>query len=304
MPSATKDLDIRILRELTSPSSFQWNFRESYSAIAKRLAADAETVRVTLKRSVELGMIQEWRLILNPGILGAKLAGMQLAVDDEERKSQVISQARLVEGVVQILDFHGASLRVVIYFQDEFDLERKTKLLKAICGHRGEAPRWVSNLPPCKMRLKKVDWEIISRVMHDPRRDASVVAKESRVSSRTVNRRLRRMTEEKVAYLIPVRNVKKSKGVICSFLIICSERGRDAIQEFLRSTTARIDFIFDSAKEIFIATLIANNPSEANELHEQLKVLKGVSRVEMGLLKDFIFIDDWLDQAVARRIAA
>ena len=111
------------------------------------------------------------------------------------------------------------------------------------------------------------------------------------------------MTEEKVGYLIPVRNIKKLKGVICSFLIICSERGREAFQEFLRSTSARVDFIFDSAKEILIATLIANNPSEADELHEQLKVLKGVSRVEMGLLKDFIFVDDWLDQAVARRIS-
>ena len=304
MPSVTKDLDIRILKELTSPSSFQWNFRESYSAIAKRLEADAETVRVTLKRSLELGLIQDWRLILNPAILGGKLAGMQLVVDDEERKPQVISQVRLVDGVIEILDFHGTSLRVVLYFQDEFDLERKMKLLKSICGHEGEVHHWVSNLPSCKMRLKEVDWEILSHVLHDPRRDASEVAKESGVSSRTVNRRLRRMTDEKVAYLIPVRNVKKSKGVICSFLVTCSERGRDAIREFLRSRPTRVDFIFDSAKELFIATLIANNPSEAHELHDQLKALEGISRVEMGLLNDFIFVDDWLDRAVARKIAA
>ena len=112
------------------------------------------------------------------------------------------------------------------------------------------------------------------------------------------------MTEEKVAYLIPVRNVKKSKGVICSFLIVCSNRGRDAARDFLRSRPTRIDFIFDSAREVFIASLIADNPSEAHELHEQLKALKGVSKVDMGLLKEFLFVDGWLDQAVARKIAA
>jgi DNA-binding Lrp family transcriptional regulator len=304
LPSATKNLDTRILKELTSPSSFQWNFRESYSAIAERLEADAETVRVTLRRSVELGLIQDWRLILNPVLFGGKLAGVQLEVNEEARKSKVISQIRLVDGVVEILDFHGASIRVVFYFQDEFDLERKMRLMKSICGHDGEARYWISKLPDCKLKLKNLDWEIISRVMHDPRRDASDVARASRVSSRTVNRRLRRMAEEKVAYLIPVRDIKKWKGIVCSFLIICSEQGRDAIRDFLRSRRTRVDFIFDSAMGTFIATLIANNLSEANELHEKLKALKGISRVEMGLLKEFVFVDDWLDRAVARRMAA
>ena len=242
--------------------------------------------------------------MLNPVLFGRKLAGMQFDVDDSGRKPKVISQIRLIEGVVQILDFHGTGLRVVLYFEDEFDLERKMRLIRSICAHEGEIPRWVSNLPGCGLRLRNVDWKIISHTMHDPRKDASEVARQSGVSSRTVNRRLRRMTQDKVAYLIPVRNVKKSKGIICSFLLLCSERGRAAIREFLGSQPARVDFIYDSAKGIFILTLIADNPSEADDLHDRLKALDGISEVRMGLLKDFIFVDDWLDQAVARRIAA
>jgi hypothetical protein len=64
------NLETRILRELTSPSSFQWNFRESYAAMGRRLGADEETVRATLGRSVRMGLVQKWRLILNPELLG------------------------------------------------------------------------------------------------------------------------------------------------------------------------------------------------------------------------------------------
>jgi DNA-binding Lrp family transcriptional regulator len=193
-------------------------------------------------------------------------------------------------------------MRVVLYFEDEFDLERKMLLIKSICGHEGVVPHWISNLPDCDLRLRNVDWKIISNTMHDPRMDASEVARRSGVSSRTVNRRLKRMIEAKVAYLIPVRNVRKSKGTICSFLILCTERGRRSIREFLGSHPARVDFIYDSAKDIFILTLITDNPSQVDDLHEQLNALDGISEVQVGLLKDFIFVDQWLDRAVERRI--
>ncbi len=302
MRQATKDLDIRILKELTSPGSFQWNFRESYSVMARRIGADEETVRTTLKRSIDLGLVLSWRLIINPEILGCKLAGMQLDLDDASRKPRVIEEIRLVDGVVTIFDFHGTSLRVVLYFEDDASLNRRAALIKSICGSKGEMPIWITNLPHCKLRLRAIDWRILASVMHNPRMDSLTVAKLTGASSRTVNRRLRLMTEEKVAYLIPVRNVKKSKGTISSFLITCSENGRREIDAYMKSKPGRIDFVLDSMKDFFILTLVTDNPSEANGLRDELEALEGVRNVKMGLLNEFIFVDSWLDSAVLRQI--
>jgi DNA-binding Lrp family transcriptional regulator len=205
---------------------------------------------------------------------------------------------------VQLLDFHGLGLRVVVYFEDEPALERKIELIKAICGYNGDVARWISVLPHCGMRLLDVDWKILKAVMHDPRRDSSEVAEETGVSKRTINRRLRRMTETNVAYLIPVRNVKMSKGNICSFLIFCSGKGRVSIREFLGSQPLRVDFIHNSARDVFIVTLVTDNLSEANEMREKLKALEEVREVRMGVLNDFVFIDDWLDHAVERQIVS
>jgi DNA-binding Lrp family transcriptional regulator len=68
--SVTDDLQVRILRELTSPASFRWNVRESYASIGKKLGVDAETVRKRVKRARERGFLQSWRLIPNPDALG------------------------------------------------------------------------------------------------------------------------------------------------------------------------------------------------------------------------------------------
>jgi DNA-binding Lrp family transcriptional regulator len=299
----TKDLDIRILRELTSPASFQWDFRESYSKMGKRLGVDGETVRVTLKRSMELGLVEKWRLTPNPELFGCKLAGLQFELDDAARKPKVLSQVQLVEGVMQILDFHGPSIRVIVYFEDDADLRRKMNLIGSITGHEGDAPHWVSKIPPCDVKLKKIDWMIIKSLMQDPRKDADAIAKDVGATNRTVNRRLKRMTEDHVAYLIPVRNVSRSRGTICSYLLSCSENGREAVRDLLRSRNLRVDFVYDSSKGVFIFTLVVDNPSQADDFLKELRLIVGVSDVKMGLMKAFIFVDGWLKRAVAKQVA-
>jgi len=51
------DLDVRIIKELASPASPQWNVKQTYSNIARRLGVDEETVRRRLKRAEERGVI-------------------------------------------------------------------------------------------------------------------------------------------------------------------------------------------------------------------------------------------------------
>ncbi len=92
-------LPIRILKELTSPASFQWNFRESYSSIVKRMDIDEETIRVTLKKAIKDGMVTGWRLVINPHPIGQELQGLQIDVNDLGRKKEFIDQLKLIEGV-------------------------------------------------------------------------------------------------------------------------------------------------------------------------------------------------------------
>ena len=77
-------LDHRILKELGSPQVFQWNIRESYSKIAKRVGVDEETVRKRIRRAEKLGVIQGWVLAVNPSLIGCVDVYIDLEVGNPE----------------------------------------------------------------------------------------------------------------------------------------------------------------------------------------------------------------------------
>jgi DNA-binding Lrp family transcriptional regulator len=114
----TDSLDARISRELGGNGFFQWDARQSYAAIAKRIGADEETVRYRIRRAQQSGAIQRLELVLNPHAIGHEAAGVEIEVDMIEKKTQeAVLQARKVDGVVFLLDFEGRILRAVIYYQ-------------------------------------------------------------------------------------------------------------------------------------------------------------------------------------------
>jgi len=96
---ALDDIQIRIMKELASPRSFRWDIRESYGSIAERIGVDEETVRRRVKRARESGFLKGWKLFLNPHLIGLESTGMQLEIDDETRKPEVISRVEQVDGL-------------------------------------------------------------------------------------------------------------------------------------------------------------------------------------------------------------
>jgi hypothetical protein len=104
------DLDVKIIKELGSPNSLQWNIRESYSNIAKRVGVDEETVRRRLKRAEERGSLPGWKMMVNPHFLKCEAVGLDLEVGDEEKKDRAIAEVRRVDGVIKILAYRRARL--------------------------------------------------------------------------------------------------------------------------------------------------------------------------------------------------
>jgi len=59
-----------------------------------------------------------------------------------------------------------------------------------------------------------------------------------------------------------------------------------------------VDFGYTSATNLFLLTLVVDNLVEAEELLDWIRKLDGVRNVKMELLKDFIFVDEWLDETI------
>jgi len=296
------DLEIGIMKELASPRSFRWDIRESFASIAERLGVDEETVRRRVKRARESGFLKNWKLLLNPHLIGLESAGFQLEVDDEERKAEMISMIKDMDGVVILINFHGRALRVILYYRDEDDLEEKVRAVGVVCGS-GPLLRWGGGFPASKLKMKKTDWEIVRGFRRDARRSPSEVADEIRVSSRTVKRRLTVMTENNSVFMLPEINYDKSLGVACNYTLVCpDERKKSQVDKLITGKLDRLAFTLTDVKGFSIFAMICLNLSEGEEIHRWIKGLDGVRDVRVDIMRENILVDKWLDEMIERQL--
>jgi len=298
------DLDVRIFKELGSPSSPQWNIRETYSNIARRIGVDEETVRRRLKRAQKLGSVPGWRMMINPHLLGCEAACLDLEVENEEAKDKTVSEVSKIYGVIKILDFRGKGLQVTLYHANDDALTRMTKLIGSICHSSLEPTMWEMRFPRSDIRMTRTDWKIIEAMLEDARKNLDDVSKSGGVSVRTVERRLTLMSEERAVYLQGTPNFRNFAGLSCVFLVFCPDGGRKkkAVDEIVLSKVRRIELSNTTANRYSTFVMVFDNLSEADEFVQRVKGIDGVTTVRMGIMKDLIVVQDWLREEVRGRI--
>ena len=292
-------LDLRIMKEIGTPQSMQWNIRESYASIAKRVGVDEETVRKRIKRQEKLGAIQGWRAVIHPNLIGCIDAYVDLEVSDAERKDAILSQLKLIDGIIVITSFEGKGIFVMFYSEPGQALSRKVQLICSICG-TSEFTTLDSYLPSSDLKLSATDWKIIWAIRDDPRKNLSEVAKEARVTTRTVNRRLTLLTERRAFFLMGLPNFRRLVGTTANFLIFCSdEEKRSSAATSIMSRFENTAFAAVT-QSIIMCNIFFHNLSEAEQAYEWIKTLEEVRRVRMRILKDLIFVEDWLDHQMKK----
>src|SRR5439155_18232843 len=131
---------------------------------------------------------------------------------------------KFLEGVLVIANFEGRGLNVLFYTEPGEALSRKIQLIHTMCG--ADEFIWASSLPLCDMKPSETDWRIIWSMRNDPGKNLSEIAKEAKVTTRTVNRRLNFLTENRALFLIGLPNFRQITGITGNFLIFCSDKER------------------------------------------------------------------------------
>jgi DNA-binding Lrp family transcriptional regulator len=210
--SHVDSLQTRIMKELTSYDRFHSHpIMGSSSKLARRLGLNDDTVRMRLNRPRKSGILEGWQLMINPRLIKRESASVVFDCDDVGRKQEILNQIKLIEGVVLILDFYETGFRVLFYYQNKPELERKVELIASICRGR-KFIFWENKDPPCMLRLKRTDWEILSELRNKPKSTMTEVAAKLGISVRTAKRRLALMTENNAFFIVPKTNMRKFPG--------------------------------------------------------------------------------------------
>jgi hypothetical protein len=139
-------------------------------------------------------------------------------------------------------------------------------------------------------------------IRDDPRKNISDIAKEARVTTRTVNRRLTQRTQS--FFLMGLPNFRQLVGTTGNFLIFCSdeEKKRSSAAKSIISRFENTAFAAVT-QSVIMCNIFFHNLSEAEQAYEWIKTLEEVRRVRMRTMKDLIFVEDWLDYKMRKSLS-
>jgi DNA-binding Lrp family transcriptional regulator len=294
------DLDIRIIRALASPHSFQWDVRISYARVAEGLKVDEETVRNRLKRMNDAQFLLGWQLVLNPVLLGRDAAIIEMKVADSEKKSEVISRLKNVEGVMLIDDFYGKELAVTTLYEA---LERQVQLCASLSGSPSPIA-WKLKFPACDLSPTTTDWRIIQMLRRSGRAKLSDVARALKITTRTVKRRLTLLVEGNAFYLDPILGLGQVGGVRGRFWATSEEGRKRAVDKEILQGLPRIIFTHTAPPEYSLFVSHLANASEVQERLQWMKNIAGVKDVRSTIEVEHIHVQEWLESEIERRLQA
>jgi len=296
------DLDIRIIRALASPHSFQWDVRISLARVAEGLHVDEETVRNRLKRMNDAEFLRGWQLVLNPVLLGREAAIVELRVGDTETKPEVLSRLKMLEGVILIEDFYGKELAVTTLYDNAAALERQVGLFGSLCGCPNPVS-WRLGFPPCDLSPTNTDWRIIAALRKAGRARLSDVSRRLGLSTRTVKRRLLQLVEKNAFYLDPLLDVGKVGGVRCRFWVTSDASRKQAVDRAIIAGLPRVISTHTAPQEYSLFVAHLSNASEIQDVLQWMKKLDGVREVRSTIEVEHIHVQEWVEREIEKRVA-
>lgn len=297
-PGNLDTTDLAILRELTHPTTFQWDVRVSYAEVGRRVSLDEETVRARVKRMQEDGVIQGWRVMVNPGLLGRTVSRLVINAADDAAKERLLQALLAMDGVFLVFEFYGPSLGAVIACESGRALERHLDLLRLLGGEVTTSPL---TYPSPTVELTPQDWRIVQALRRDVRRAYGELAAELGLSERTVRRRVERMTEGKALILQATLDQTRVHGIVAAMFTVAHKdpAARGTVDAYLRKLPSVIFQWYEGP--VSRVSLGRPNVSELDALRRDLAALPGVAHVRMDIQLRMLPSEGWMDDAIEAR---
>jgi DNA-binding Lrp family transcriptional regulator len=216
------ELDVRIVRSLLRSdlsAPFSLVHRPSLREVARALRVDEVTVRNRYKRLQVRGFLSGWKLLPNPLLFGYRMMNILVDTRPKTSKAEMITKLRHVDGVFHLIDYHGNSLGVNTFYDSDQSLSRTLQLISKITNAVDLIQiHW--NTPPIDTHnLTETDWAIIHNMENDALKPHVQVAKELRLTERTVRNRLKRLEEMHLLIVLPTFDISSIDRMIGMALI-------------------------------------------------------------------------------------
>lgn len=275
------------------------------STIAEQVDLTPETVRDRIGKLEDAGVIPAWEAYPNPRLIGLQVAGYAFHPPAEAVVDDALEEARLVDGVLEVLTYHGPFAAVALAYRDGAERDRRLSLLAGRFEDEDPAHVFEPPMPSVDRELDGLDWRIIGGLRGDARRSLRELADEIGASYRTVKRRFDRLTGDGSLYVVPRVDLSHVAGILAFTLVVrfTPEAGMDAVNRLSSLFQDRLLHRMlprEPAGALAALGLWTHTPAQMAEITRQAEALEGIERATAVLSKGR-HTTGWIDGRIEQR---
>ncbi len=274
--------------------------------VAALLQLDSRTVKSRVKNWERRGFIRYYQLIPNYSLFGIESTSFLLKVSNIVDKAKALAKVSLVDGVTSILEFLGDTFLVWVIYDDEDQLVRRLNLLMEMTGCQNPTRFLDEPFEPVEMKLSKLDWEILKSMRNDAMKSITALARELKVTRKTVRAHVERMQEKNAFFVRAIFDVTRVKGLIFYGLAISIDPARrEEVLGELDGLVTCSDNCFirmvTRSGSVFFA-LWAEDLAHLEETVVRANQIPGVTNVDLRLYKRLIEYPDPIERLMDKKI--
>ena len=292
------DLDISILKMLST------NSRMSDHSIAKRLQVTTNTVKNRIRKLKEEGVLLGFETHLSATFFNATHCWLATELYENESGEKIVKELGEIEKVSFIMPTTENVMVIAMDFFNSTDLDKTIQQMSEKKGITGiQTYIYSSHHPHKKIDISPLDWKIMKSIRFNSRKSPSEIARECGVSTRTVNRRLRRLHNGGVIHHTIALDPMASKGTIV-YGIFVEYDARFPRDKVVRSITS-------SVKNLFNRFIMVNSPtvmmiffgkrfSDIHDNENATKAVEGVKSIKTYFCTKVYYFKDWRDKLIEK----
>ena len=281
-------LDMKILSRLLN------NCRESDRQIGIELGMSGGAVRARIQKMQEKKIIEEFFIKVEPPALGY---GILYFVVSGQDINEILEQASLVGEPYFMVPCVGGITVCGISVKENLNqkIELAKKLMKdvrVLSIFEAENPGYISN-------LTKTDLEILEELIKNPRQRIEQLAKNTKMSTKTITRCIEKLHENDGIQFTLVYDPKKIENFIPHAILTWIKGDLKKTLEKMNDTFSesylQIPFI---AKNQIVLFMYSDNIFKMDELTQKVRNIKNVESADLFIPKRISFYPKWIEKAI------
>ena len=286
--SKIDNLDMKILSNLLN------NCRESDRQIGQKIGLSGVSVRSRIEKMLKSKLIEKFTLKIEPHLLGYNVIYLVTTGQDV---NEIMKQVKLVGEPFFVVPCVGGYSACGIVVKGE--VEQKIAIIKNMLKQVRILNIFEAEDAGIESNLTKTDLDVIEQLLNNPLEQIDVVAKNAKISSKTVARSIEKLQENPAFQFTLTYNPGKIKPYI-AHAVLCVVNGNietllKALRKQFEEHFMQIPFI---AKNQIALFLYSEDIFEMDEMVQKASGVENVVAVENFMPKKISLPQDWIRNGI------